>query len=79
MNHQRRMKEIALNNSGKKEVADVSGKIKLDSQDRAAYNQSRLLEQKKDRVLPLTELESDPPQPEVEEENIDNPLPNILK
>ena len=80
MNHQRRMKEIALNNSGKKEVADVSGKIKLDSQDKAAYNQSRLVEQKRDRALPLTELEvPSQPQQQMEEENIDNPLPNILR
>lgn len=77
MNHQRRMKEIALNNSGKKEVADVSGKVKLESQDKQAYNQSRLLEQKKDRILPLTELDPDPvPAPQEEEVN---PLPNILK
>ena len=80
MNHQRRMKEIALNNSGKKEVADVSGKIKLDSQDKSAYNQSRLVEQKRDRALPLTEVEApSPPQQQMGEENIDNPLPNILR
>ena len=80
MNHQRRMKEIALNNSGKKEVADVSGKIKLDSQDKAAYNQSRMIEQKRDRALPLTELETpSSSQQQMEEENIDNPLPNILR
>ena len=80
MNHQRRMREIALNNSGKKEVADVSGKIKLDSQDKAAYNQSRLVEQKRDRALPLTEVEvPSQPQQQMGEENIDNPLPNILR
>jgi alpha-glucosidase (family GH31 glycosyl hydrolase) len=77
LNHQRRMKEIALNNSGKKAVADVSGKIKLDSIDRSAYNQSRLVEQKRDRALPLTELEPDPVSPpEMTEQN---PIPNILR
>tara|TARA_R100000231_G_scaffold98311_1_gene73421 strand:+ start:3693 stop:6155 length:2463 start_codon:yes stop_codon:yes gene_type:complete len=77
LNHQRRMKEIALNNSGKKAVADVSGKIKLDSIDRSAYNQSRLVEQKRDRALPLTELEPDPMSPaEMTEQN---PIPNILR
>jgi len=77
MNHQRRMKEIALNNSGKKEVANVSGKIKLDSQDKAAYNQSRIVEQKRDRALPLTELEPEPTAPPQIQE--DNPMPNIFK
>jgi len=58
----------------------VSGKIKLDSQDKAAYNQSRLVEQKRDRALPLTEVEvPSQPQQQMGEENIDNPLPNILR
>ena len=78
MNHQRRMKEIALNNSGKKEVADVSGKIKLESQNKAAYNQSRIVEQKRDRALPLSQLEEMPENNE-QEPNPLNPLPNILK
>ena len=86
MQHQRRMKEIALNNSGKKEVADVTGKVKLENQDKAAYNQSRMIEQKRDRALPLTEIYSSPdgnlqeeaPMPETDE-NMENPLPNILR
>jgi len=81
MNHQRRMKEIALNNSGKKEVADVSGKIKLDSQDKQAYNQSRMIEQKRDRALPLTEVMPDPNMPDAIQKAgpKQNPIPNILK
>ena len=75
MNHQRRMQEIALNNSGKKEVADVTGKIKLESQSKSAYDQSRIVEQKRDRALPLSQLEK----PAEEEINPENPLPNILK
>ena len=81
MNHQRRMKEIALNNSGKKEVADVSGKIKLDAQDKQAYNQSRMIEQKRDRALPLTDVMADPNMPEAIQKSgpKQNPIPNILK
>tara|TARA_R100000700_G_scaffold12962_1_gene18359 strand:+ start:32 stop:763 length:732 start_codon:yes stop_codon:yes gene_type:complete len=79
MQHQRRMKEIALNNSGKKEVADVSGKVKLESQDRAAYNQSRIVEQKRDRALPLTAVDPIQDLPPQIQENVNNPLPNIFK
>lgn len=81
MNHQRRMKEIALNNSGKKDVADVSGKIKISNQDKAAYNQSRIIEQKRDRALPLTEVQPDPGSPRVMQEDgsKQNPIPDILK
>ncbi len=73
--HQRRMKEIALNNSGKEKVANVSGEVKLKAQDKSAYNQSRIVEQKRDRALPLSQLEE---MPQVEE-NPENPIPNILK
>ena len=69
------MKEIALNNSGKEKVANVSGEVKLKSQDKSAYNQSRIVEQKRDRALPLSQLEE---MPQVEE-NPENPIPNILK
>ena len=73
--HQRRMEEIALNNSGKEKVANVSGEVKIKSQDKSAYNQSRIVEQKRDRALPLSQLEEMP----TVEENPENPIPNILK
>ena len=75
MQHQRRMKEIALNNSGKEKVANVTGEVILKAQDKSADNQSRIVEQKRDRALPLSQLEE---MPQVEE-NPENPIPNILK
>ena len=55
MQHQRRMEEIALNNSGKKEVASVTGEVKLKSQEKSAVTQSRLIEQKRDRAVPISD------------------------
>ena len=55
MQHQRRMEEIALNNSGKKEVASVTGEVKLKSQEKSAVTQSRLIEQKRDRAIPISD------------------------
>ena len=83
--HIRRMEEIKLNNTGKETVAGASGKVKLESQDKAAYNQSRMIEQKRDRALPLSQLEKTNKIPETEEggvvaeENPENPIPEILK
>tara|TARA_Y100001938_G_scaffold62196_1_gene86576 strand:+ start:4013 stop:6487 length:2475 start_codon:yes stop_codon:yes gene_type:complete len=80
--HQRRMAEIELNNTGKQSVASTTGKVKLEAQDKQAYNQSRMIEQKRDRALPLSQLE-DPPKKEepVQElpESVENPIPEILK
>ena len=70
MQHQRRMQEIALNNEGKKEVADVSGKVKLKGQDKAAVTQSRLIEQKRDRALPITEGNISAPEEDLSPENL---------
>tara|TARA_R110002020_G_scaffold182743_10_gene378491 strand:- start:1509 stop:3971 length:2463 start_codon:yes stop_codon:yes gene_type:complete len=76
--HQRRMAEIQLNNTGKVQVADTTGSVKIKTQDKQAYNQSRMVEQKKDRVLPLSQLEE--PLKNVESENNpQNPIPNNLK
>ena len=70
MQHQRRMQEIALNNEGKKEVADVSGEVKLKGQDKAAITQSRLIEQKRDRALPITEGNISAPEEDLSPENL---------
>ena len=85
--HKRRLAEIQLNNTGKVNVAGASGNVKLESQDKAAYNQSRMIEQKRDRALPLSQLETGPkketpPAKEGEQaapSNVENPLPEILK
>ena len=85
--HKRRLAEIQLNNTGKMGVANASGKVKLESQDKAAYNQSRMIEQKRDRALPLSQLEAGPKKeaPPIKEgmqpapSNAENPLPEILK
>mgnify|MGYP003133899472 CR=1 FL=1 len=78
-NHQRRMAEIQLNNTGKVEVAAKAGDVKLKSQDKQAYNQSRMIEQKRDRALPLSQLESANENIEQEVGTPENPMPNSLK
>jgi len=70
MQHQRRMQEIALNNSGKEKVASVSGEVKLKGQDKAAITQSRLIEQKRDRALPITEENISAPEEDLSPENL---------
>ena len=78
-NHQRRMAEIQLNNTGKVEVATQSGQVKLESQDKQAYNQSRMIEQKRDRALPLSQLEATQESPLDGVGTPENPIPNNLK
>ena len=79
MNHQRRMAEIQLNNTGKVQVATKSGDVKLKSQDKQAYNQSRMIEQKRDRALPLSQLETPQQQEGPSVGTPENPMPNSLK
>ena len=73
------MAEIQLNNTGKVEVAAKAGDVKLKSQDKQAYNQSRMIEQKRDRALPLSQLESANENIEQEVGTPENPMPNSLK
>ena len=70
MQHQRRMEEIALNNSGKEKVASVSGEIKLKNQERSAVTQSRLIEQKRDRAVPITDETVKMPEEDLSPENL---------
>lgn len=78
-NHLRRMAEIQLNNTGKVEVATQSGQVKLKAQDKQAYNQSRMIEQKRDRALPISQLENTPQSPMDGVGTPENPIPNNLK
>jgi hypothetical protein len=78
-NHKRRMAEIQLNNTGKVQVATKSGDVKLKSQDKQAYNQSRMIEQKRDRALPLSQLEQKESNPLEDIGTPENPLPENLK
>ena len=78
-NHQRRMAEIQLNNTGKVQVATKSGDVKLKSQDKQAYNQSRMIEQKRDRALPISQLEKKEENPLSDVGTPENPLPENLK